>query len=287
MGKIGKTFVGNQPVTTVAEGGTGISTVTGLVKGNGTAAMSAATANTDYVTPAYSQNATFITLTSVSGTDTITATAPSPFTALVDGQEFSFISAGANAGTSVTLNISSTGAIALKKSGGTALAIGDIPAAGAFVKVKYVASGPRFEALGISAAASSEPSGTIVMWGGSSIPSGWLQVPTAATNISRTTYAGIFAAYGTTWGVGDGSTTFGMPYCPTGQVFVQGTIASTTNGQMPAHTHALIGYGTGSNTGTGTNSVSVAGSALGNTGSTGSGTANLPAGVGINYIIKI
>jgi hypothetical protein len=36
---------------TVASGGTGATTLTGLVKGNGTSAFSAATANTDYLTP--------------------------------------------------------------------------------------------------------------------------------------------------------------------------------------------------------------------------------------------
>ena len=37
----------------VADGGTGVSTLTGLVKGNGTSAFSAAVANTDYATPTY------------------------------------------------------------------------------------------------------------------------------------------------------------------------------------------------------------------------------------------
>jgi len=36
---------------TVAQGGTGVTTITGLVKGNGTSAMSAATAGTDYIAP--------------------------------------------------------------------------------------------------------------------------------------------------------------------------------------------------------------------------------------------
>jgi hypothetical protein len=36
----------------VADGGTGVSTLTGIVKGNGTSAFSAATAGTDYVAPA-------------------------------------------------------------------------------------------------------------------------------------------------------------------------------------------------------------------------------------------
>lgn len=40
-------------------------------------------------------------------------------------------------------------------------------------------------------------------------PTGWLECNGAA--ISRTTYADLFSAIGTTWGVGDGSTTFNLP----------------------------------------------------------------------------
>ena len=40
-------------------------------------------------------------------------------------------------------------------------------------------------------------------------PTGWLKANGAA--VSRTAYAALFAAIGTTWGVGDGSTTFNVP----------------------------------------------------------------------------
>lgn len=54
------------------------------------------------------------------------------------------------------------------------------------------------------------PIGMIVMWGGSSIPSdSWLVCNGQA--VSRTTYPILFERYGTTWGVGDGSTTFNLP----------------------------------------------------------------------------
>jgi microcystin-dependent protein len=53
--------------------------------------------------------------------------------------------------------------------------------------------------------------GTIEEWGGTiaSIPAGYLFCNGAA--VSRTTYAALFAAIGTTHGVGDGSTTFNLP----------------------------------------------------------------------------
>ena len=51
--------------------------------------------------------------------------------------------------------------------------------------------------------------GTIVPFGGTSAPTGFLVCDGSA--ISRTTYADLFSALGTTYGVGDGSTTFNLP----------------------------------------------------------------------------
>ena len=51
--------------------------------------------------------------------------------------------------------------------------------------------------------------GAVMFFAQNSAPTGWLKANGAA--ISRTTYAALFAAIGTTFGVGDGSTTFGVP----------------------------------------------------------------------------
>lgn len=53
------------------------------------------------------------------------------------------------------------------------------------------------------------PAGTVVAYAGSSAPTGWLVCNGAA--VSRTTYAALFAAIGTAFGAGDGSTTFNLP----------------------------------------------------------------------------
>ncbi len=53
------------------------------------------------------------------------------------------------------------------------------------------------------------PAGLIFAYAGSSIPTGWLDCNGAA--VSRTTYADLFSAISTTWGAGDGSTTFNLP----------------------------------------------------------------------------
>ena len=51
--------------------------------------------------------------------------------------------------------------------------------------------------------------GTILSWSDSSIPSGFLECAGAA--VSRTTYSALFAVIGTTYGAGDGSSTFNLP----------------------------------------------------------------------------
>lgn len=53
------------------------------------------------------------------------------------------------------------------------------------------------------------PTGTIWQYAAGSAPSGWLICDGSAVN--RTTYAALFAAISTTYGAGDGSTTFNVP----------------------------------------------------------------------------
>ena len=49
------------------------------------------------------------------------------------------------------------------------------------------------------------PIGAILAFGGATAPAGWLLCQGQA--VSRTTYAALFAAIGTAFGAGDGSTT--------------------------------------------------------------------------------
>lgn len=84
-------------------------------------------------------------LSSVSGSDTITANVASPnFTAYAAGQSFNFVAAAANTTTSVTLNLNGLGAKSVTKQGSTALAVNDI-LAGQMVTVAY--DGTRFQVI--------------------------------------------------------------------------------------------------------------------------------------------
>ena len=53
------------------------------------------------------------------------------------------------------------------------------------------------------------PTGTMLPFAGKTVPAGFLLCNGA--EISRTTYARLFSVLGTTWGAGNGSTTFNLP----------------------------------------------------------------------------
>lgn len=103
--------------------------------------VNTASARTEYARASQVQDGTLTHLTSVSGTDTITASAPIGLSAYATGQKFSFVSAGANTG-AVTLNINSIGAKSVTKDGTTALAADDI-LSGAVCVVVY--DGTQFQ----------------------------------------------------------------------------------------------------------------------------------------------
>jgi hypothetical protein len=114
------------------------------------------------------QDGTFQYLTSVTGTNTVTALAPISMTAYAAGQVFRFIVAATNT-SSVTLNINSIGAKSITKNGTTALTANDI-LINSVVEVIY--DGTQFQLVN---PANTIPSGVITMWSGSiaNIPASW------------------------------------------------------------------------------------------------------------------
>lgn len=96
------------------------------------------------------------------------------------------------------------------------------------------------------------PAGIITQFGGSVAPSGWLICDGSAISRTNAAYTRLFAAIGTTYGVGDGSTTFNVPNLkgrvPVGFDATQtefDALAETggakthtlVQSEMPAHTH--------------------------------------------------
>lgn len=106
---------------------------------------------------------------------------------------------------------------------------------------------------GVHTAAALNPAGAMVMFGGASAPTGWLLCDGAA--VSRTTYAILFAAIGTTWGVGDGSTTFNVPdlrgRAPIGSGQGSGLTNRTLGSKLGEESHALTLAENGSHAHTG------------------------------------
>lgn len=103
------------------------------------------------------------------------------------------------------------------------------------------------------------PAGSIIQWGGATAPANWLLCDGSA--VSRTSYASLFAAVGTVYGAGDGSTTFNLPdlrgRVPVGKNGGSFGSLGATGGaetvalsisEMPAHDHGGVTNTTGAHT---------------------------------------
>ena len=156
------------------------------------------------------------------------------------------------------------------------------------------------------------PVGVINPYGGSTAPTGWLICDGSA--VSRTTYAALFAILGTTYGAGNGSTTFNLPNfkgkVPFGRDSGQTEfdVLGETGGSK-SHTHPLGSNGYPQFTGVGNNiyanrgensftynhlqtlsSASNTSGTIGNApimGGTTESQIELPPYQVINYIVKI
>ncbi len=146
-----------------------------------------------------------------------------------------------------TLNVNSLGAKTIKKGATSDLEDGDIQA-GETVTVVY--DGTNFILINTESGAT--PPGTVAMFGASSAPAGWLLCDGSA--VSRSTYAALFAIISTTYGSGNGTTTFNLPdikgRVPVGFDSGQtefdalgetgGAKTHTLSlGEIPAHTHVV------------------------------------------------
>lgn len=161
-----------------------------------------------------------------------------------------------------------------------------------------------------------EPSGVMKQFAGASAPTGWLLCNGSA--VSRTTYATLFAVVGSTYGAGDGSTTFNLPdtrnrvLIGAGTLYAVGATGGSKDAVVVEHTHAgtteasgnhfhvmdggylknnAAGGGIASGSGVGAGNVTNEGGEHSHTFTTGSsgvsGTdANLPPYLAVNMIIK-
>lgn len=181
----------------------------------------------------------------------------------------------------------------------------------------YVDTGLQAATSSLNAAivASYAPTGSVTMWTTTTAPTGYLICNGAA--ISRTTYAALFAVLGTTYGPGNGSTTFNLPDLR--GVFVRGldngraldagrTIGTYQDSDNKSHDHPIYDAGHGHGLDIVIGSAGVGGAFMqagpaanetpttrGNARLSGTGIQVLASGgnesrprnVALNYIIKI
>lgn len=172
-----------------------------------------ATALTQYLsaTQAFQNVGRYVT--TVGGTaNAVTLTTGFSLAAYVEGMTFSWKVPAAITGP-LTVNVDGLGVKSVLTLDGSELQQGEIRAD--FIPI-ITYDGTRFRWLNRPTSGSSgdvlariTPVGIVAPWPGTTAPSGWLLAYGQA--VSRTTYAELFAAYGTTYGSGDGSTTFNLP----------------------------------------------------------------------------
>jgi microcystin-dependent protein len=160
------------------------------------------------------------------------------------------------------------------------------------------------------------PVGSILAFGGTTAPTGYLLCD--GTAVSRTTYADLYAVIGTSFGSGNGSTTFHLPDLR-GR-FLRGVdggagrdpdrasrtamnsggntadnVGSVQGNQYPSHAHTFVASNNfggvansfaASNAGTPGNGVTSSGSPTVTTTTSGTGTETRPENANVHFIIK-
>lgn len=189
-------------------------------------------------------------------------------------------------GANPTLTVGGTTG-AIKQYGSTGSKVVGVITAGQLADVELDSDGTFVILDPLPASVIAQQPGEVCFFARNTAPTGFLKANGAA--ISRTTYAALYAAIGTTFGVGDGSTTFNLPdlrgefvrgwddsrAIDSGRVF-----GSWQADDFKSHTH------TTSTNGTLTASAgSGAGQQAGNTGATG-GTETRPRNIALLACIK-
>jgi len=157
------------------------------------------------------------------------------------------------------------------------------------------------------------PAGLIQAYAGSTTPTGYFLCDGAA--YSRATYSALFSAIGTTWGAGNGSTTFNVPDFrgiflrgvgnhgtltkAGGSAFAGGTLGTYANDKLQGHWHSYRDTGgSGANAGIASNNAisgtlqTASSGAINNPISDGTngtprtGDETAPASAAVNFIIK-
>ena len=144
------------------------------------------------------------------------------------------------------LAITKTGEIGI----GTSSPTQKLEVAGTVKATAFVGDGS-----GLTGVGGGVPAGAVFHFAMNTCPNGYLKANGAA--VSRTTYSTLFTAIGTTFGAGDGSTTFNIPELrgefirslDDGRLVDTGrTLGSTQTGSVESHSHMTDGTNGGNKT---------------------------------------
>jgi microcystin-dependent protein len=277
---LGVTFAGNQ-------------TVTGnlIVNGNTTLGNAGADTMSVVATGTFTGNQTF------NGTATFTSTVTVPDASFTNAKlatvATATIKGRVTAATGAVEDLTGTQATTLLSA-----VVGDSGSGGTKGLVPAPAAGDTAAARFLSAAGTftaAVPVGSVTMYAANTAPTGWLECSGAA--VSRTTYAGLFTAIGTVFGVGDSSTTFNLPDMR-GE-FARGwdnsrgidparAFGSAQGQAIEAHVHSITPPSATDDTGSGLTTTGTGGAETitpYNTASTG-GTETRPRNIALMFIIK-
>jgi microcystin-dependent protein len=177
----------------------------------------------------------------------------------------------------------STGALVL--SGGAGVA-GNLHVGGAIV-TPTMPTGTSNTAVATTAFVqnNSIPTGGLMMWPTASAPSGYLLCNGGA--VSRTTYAALFAIIGTTFGIGDNSTTFNLPNYTNrlpvgaGGLYAAAATGGSKDAVVVSHTHTASVTDPGHSHQTGSTTTDTGFSGARSTGTSGVATSTATTGISV------
>lgn len=248
-----------------------------------------ATALTHYLSATQAFKSIGRHVSTVGGTaNAVTLTTGFSLTAYTEGMTFQWKVPTAITGP-LTVDVDGLGAKDVVTLDGSALQTGEIRAD--FIPI-ICYDGTRFRWLNKPTSGSSgdilariTPIGIVAPWPGATAPSGWLFAYGQA--VSRTTYSELFAAYGTTYGTGDGSTTFNLPDYRGRTPFGDDNMGGSTAGRITAAGSGITGTTLGAVGGAETVTLSTSQiPAHGHTGTTDNTTAtvSVPARAGVEDV---
>lgn len=218
--------------------------------------ISQAAADLRYASIVAAQNGSLAYASGAGSANALTAALSPAVVALTAGLRVTVKATTTNTG-AATLNLNGLGAVAIQNFG-SALLGGEIVSGQTYT---FVYDGSVWQFQSPTSTSAGTIVGEIRFFGGATAPAGWFEATGAA--VSRTTYASLYAIYGTAYGVGDGSTTFNIPdlraSVPRGRDAGRGIDAALVIGYshadaMQGHLHSLPGMpqnGSGSSYGGG------------------------------------